>query len=202
MTSPETQAPEKHWPPWTLLLCQRCWHAPIAVKHPWGDTSVSGGLTLRLPQAATDSPCLKQPRLWTPVTPTGGGTPLPSIYDAPCTNARRESGRARTPVQPASCHVHSARGGSLPCRGASHDERERLATDLDVACKITCTALHYDDSHLSCWSSYFATEKPEPLLRPASCPRDCRRRRLAWLPPQVLHLGRHAQASNFAHPSA
>ncbi len=165
--------------------------------------------TLQLPlidrdvtrEPAGDSPCLTQPPLALDARDTNGhcyATSL-STYDAPCTNARRESSRARAPVQPASCHMHSARGGSLRLLGgASHDERERLATDLDVACKITCTALHYDGSHLSGWSSYFATEKRAPA--PTSCPRDCRYRRLASLPTTTSTptLRCHAQAS-FLH---
>ena len=145
-------------------------------------------------------PRLKRPLLALDTRDTGGwcyATSLSTYRDdaAPCTNrdARRESGRTGRPVQPASCHMHSARGGSLPCWGASHDERERLATDLDVACKITCTALHYNDSHLSYWSSYLAVL---PRLRPAAHVTAATEGWRGCLPPQVLrYLGRHCQSS-------
>ena len=78
--------------------------------------------------------------------------------------------------------------------GASHHERERLATDLDVASKITCTlALHYNISHLS-RSSYYEP-KIMPLLRPALVTAVGEVWR-GYLPLQALRcLGRHATAS-------
>ena len=155
------------------LTCPRCWHTPTAISTR-GVTRVS----------AVDSPRLKRPPLALDAHDTDGwcyATSL-STYDAPCTSTRRESGRTGEPVQPASCHRHSARGGSLPCRGAGHDESERPATDLDVACKITCTS-HCTTmtAASSCRSSLvLRTEKRAPA--PTSGPRDCRCRSLAWLP--------------------
>ena len=78
--------------------------------------------------------------------------------------------------------------------GASHDESGRLATDPEVACKITCTlALHYNNNHLS-RSSYFAP-KIKPLLRPALVTAVGEVWR-GYLPLQAFRcLGRHATAS-------
>ncbi len=117
------------------------------------------------------------------MTPTSGVTSLPSpptMRHVRALDANRAGPAGRSNQRHATCALRE----EVRCLvgGASHDERERLATDLDVACKITCTtALHYDDSHLSCRSSYFATEKTRAPA-PTSCPRDCRCRRLAWLP--------------------
>jgi len=161
------------------LTCPRCWHAPTAVS--------TRGVTRG---SAVDSPRLKRPPLALDARDTDGWcyATSPSTYDAPCTNVRRESGRTGEPVQQATCHMHSARGGSLPCWGASHDERERLATVLDVASKITCTTALY---HRSYWASYTASTKP--LLRPVTAVEDWRG--YPSLPPQVPGLGRHCQSS-------
>ena len=162
------------------LTCPRCWHTPTAISTR-GVTRVS----------AVDSPRLKRPPLALDAHDTDGwcyATSL-STYDAPCTSTRRESGRTGEPVQPASCHRHSARGGSLPCRGAGHDESERPATDLDVACKVTCTS-HCTTmtAASSCRSSYFAP-KNEPLLRLAALVTAVAEVWRGYLPPQVSMLG-------------
>ena len=145
--------------------------------------------------SAVDSPRLKRPPLALDTRDTGGWCYItsPSTYDASCTSTRRESGRTGEPVQPASCHRHSARGGSLPCRGAGHDESERPATDLDVACKITCTS-HCTTmtAASSCRSSYFAP-KNEPLLRLAALVTAVAEVWRGYLPPQVSILGQPGQ---------
>ncbi len=80
---------------------------------------------------------------------------LPSFsYDAPGLDVRRDSGspgQLRVPVwlvQPASHPVHALCAGSFAAvRGAlaSHDESEleRPATDLHVACRISCTTARW-----------------------------------------------------------
>ena len=133
--------------------------------------------------------------LWTPATPAGGATSHPPPPTMPHVRAldsdanRAGPGSHSEPVQPASCHRHSARGGSLPCRGAGHDESERPATDLDVACKITCTS-HCTTmtAASSCRSSYFAP-KNEPLLRLAALVTAVAEVWRGFLPPQASILG-------------
>ena len=168
------------------LTCPRCWHTPTAISTR-GVTRVS----------AVDSPRLKRPPLALDAHDTDGwcyATSL-STYDAPCTSARRESGRTGEPVQPAPCHMHSARGGLLPCWGAGHHESKHPATVPDAACKILCIALHTSDHHRSYWSSYTAP-KSEPLLRPAACVRAATEGGRGYLPQRfLLHWDRHAQPS-------
>jgi len=147
--------------------------------------------------SARDSPCLKQPLLALDAHDTDGWWHAASFL-LRCAQFERATrfGQGQGVVGPTSLTSRALCARRFAAFwGASHHERERLATDLDVASKITCTlALHYyNDSHLS-RSSYFVP-KIMPLLRPALVTAVgevwC-----GYLPLQARRcLGRHATAS-------
>ena len=158
-------------------------HLPLIDR---GATRVSAG----------DSPCLKQPLLALDARDTDGRCYAASFL-LRCTQFERATrfGQGQGVVGPTSAASRALRARRFAAfRGASHHERERRAADPTAAYKISTTALHYNDSHLSYWSSYLAVL---PRLRPAAGLvtaategwRGC-------LPPQVLrYLGRHCQSS-------
>ena len=147
--------------------------------------------------SAGDSPCLKQPLLALDARDTDGRCYAASFLHLRCAQFGRATrfGQGQGVVGPTSAASRALRARRFAAfRGASHHERERRAADPTVAHKISTTALHYNDSHLSYWSSYFAVL---PRLRLAAGLvtavtegwRGC-------LPPQVLrYLGRHCQSS-------
>ena len=147
--------------------------------------------------SAGDSPCLKQPLLALDARDTDGRCYAASFLHLRCAQFGRATrvGQGQGVVGPTSAASRALRARRFAAfRGASHHERERRAADPTVAHKISTTALHYNDSHLSYWSSYFAVL---PRLRLAAGLvtavtegwRGC-------LPPQVLRsLGRHCQSS-------
>ena len=146
--------------------------------------------------SARDLPCLMQPLLALDTHDTDGWWHAAS-FPLRCAQFERATrfGQGQGVVGPTSLTSRAlCARRSAAFWGASHDGRGRLATDPEVASKITCTlALHYNDSHLS-RSSYFAP-KNEPLLRPALVTAVGEVWR-GYLPFQARRcLGRHATAS-------
>ncbi len=144
-----------------------------------------------------DSPRLKRPPLALDARDTDEWCYITSLFLLRCTYAERATrvGQGQGVVGPTSLTSRAlCARRSAAFWGAGHDEGGRLATDPEVAYKITCTtALHYNGSHLS-RSSYFAP-KNEPLLRPALVTAVGEVWR-GYLPLQALRcLGRHANAS-------
>ena len=146
--------------------------------------------------SARDSPCLKQPLLALDTHDTDGWWHAAS-FPLRCAQFERATrfGQGQGVVGPTSLASRALCARRFAAFwGASHHERERLATDLDVASKITCTlALHYNNSHLS--RSSYSEPKKMPLLRPALVTAVGEVWR-GYLPLQALRcLGRHATAS-------
>lgn len=185
-----TRLPQKHRPPRNIGHRGRCRCAYAAGTHqlPLIDRDVTR-------VSARDSPCLKQPLLALDARDTDGRCYAASFL-LRCTPYERATrfGQGQGVVGPTSATSRALRVRRFAAfRGASHHERERRATDPDAAYKISTTALHYNDSHLSYWSSYFAVL---PRLRPAGLVTAATEGWRGCLPPQVLrYLGRHCQSS-------
>ena len=146
--------------------------------------------------SARDSPCLKQPLLALDTHDTDGWWHAAS-FPLRCAQFERATrfGQGQGVVGPTSLTSRAlCARRSAAFWGASHDGRGRLATDPEVASKITCTlALHFNINHLS-RSSYFEP-KIMPLLRPALVTAVGEVWR-GFLPLQALRcLGRHANSS-------